>query len=230
MNERARLPGLRRRTLIRDQVFARLVDDIVSGRMQPQEGIHDADLQAEYGVSRTPIREALIRLADLGLVELSSNRYTRVTPIDAGLQMERTETAHVLVARAAMQLAVGGAPEQLAEVKHLMDVLRSIHPMAFTESGGLMLWFDLFDCIIRLAGNTVTYSLFQGHLRLHLLRSLQRADIPPEIVNQLPDYLDELYGAFESGNGLLARDVATDAFADTVSGPIRTEAGGQHEI
>jgi len=94
----------RPRTLIRDQVYARLAQEIVTGRLAPLEEIRDQDLQAEYGVSRTPIREALIRLTDVGLVEMSSNRFTRVAPIDLQAQADRAEAAGALIAYAAAKV------------------------------------------------------------------------------------------------------------------------------
>ena len=59
-------------------VFDSVLDSIHRGRLLPGARISDADLAAELGVSRTPVREALLRLRQVGLVEASANRYTRV--------------------------------------------------------------------------------------------------------------------------------------------------------
>lgn len=70
------------RTLLRDDVFGRLRDAIVDGTLAPGEQLRDVELAAWLGVSRTPVREALLRLAGSGLVESSPGRSTVVTSVD----------------------------------------------------------------------------------------------------------------------------------------------------
>ncbi|MGN6425620.1 MAG: GntR family transcriptional regulator [Leifsonia sp.] len=70
------------RQLLRDVVYNRLYEGILDGTLEPGETLLDETLTAWLGVSRTPIREALMKLADIGLVEMAPNRYTRVAPID----------------------------------------------------------------------------------------------------------------------------------------------------
>ncbi|MSP67258.1 MAG: GntR family transcriptional regulator [Alphaproteobacteria bacterium] len=63
-------------------VFAAIHDAILTLDLRPGEDLDEASLVARFGVSRTPIREALIRLAGEGLVVLLPNRGARVAPID----------------------------------------------------------------------------------------------------------------------------------------------------
>jgi DNA-binding GntR family transcriptional regulator len=70
------------RTLLRDTAYTRLRDAILDGTLAPGEQLRDADVAAWLGLSRTPIREALARLEQQGLVESAPNRWTRVAPID----------------------------------------------------------------------------------------------------------------------------------------------------
>jgi DNA-binding GntR family transcriptional regulator len=67
---------------MRDEVFARLLDAIVSGDLEPGEQLHDAEIERWAGASRTPVREALNQLASAGLVEVLPQSKTRVSPID----------------------------------------------------------------------------------------------------------------------------------------------------
>jgi len=71
------------RTLLRDQAYARLRDAILDGTLEPGEQLKDAELAEWLGLSRTPIREAVARLEEHGLVETAPNRYTRVAPLSA---------------------------------------------------------------------------------------------------------------------------------------------------
>ncbi|MEO0351498.1 MAG: GntR family transcriptional regulator [Cyanobacteria bacterium P01_A01_bin.15] len=72
------------RTFIRDDVYVSLHDWIVRGELEPGEKLKDKELAAQLGVSRMPIREALRKLEDEGLVETAANRWTRVAPITLG--------------------------------------------------------------------------------------------------------------------------------------------------
>lgn len=65
-----------------NEAYIRLREAIVAGELQPGERLRDYELAARLGTSKTPIRHALDRLADNGLVEMQRNRYTRVAPID----------------------------------------------------------------------------------------------------------------------------------------------------
>ena len=70
------------RSLLRDDVFLRLRDAITDGTLEPGEQLKDGELAAWLGVSRTPVREALLRLAQGGLVVAKPGRSTTVSTLD----------------------------------------------------------------------------------------------------------------------------------------------------
>jgi DNA-binding GntR family transcriptional regulator len=70
------------RSLLRDDVYRRLRDAIVDGTFTPGEQLKDLELAAWLGVSRTPVREALLRLGQSGLVLAQPGRSTVVSPLD----------------------------------------------------------------------------------------------------------------------------------------------------
>ncbi|MFB9990840.1 GntR family transcriptional regulator [Deinococcus oregonensis] len=70
-----------RRSLAREDVYTQLSTWIIEGTLQPEEPLRDLDIADSLGVSRTPVREALRRLEDEGLVETALNRWTRVAPL-----------------------------------------------------------------------------------------------------------------------------------------------------
>jgi DNA-binding GntR family transcriptional regulator len=71
-----------RRALLRDDAYQRLRDAIVDGTLEPGERLRDAELGVWLGVSRTPVREALARLEQAGLVITRPGRSTTVAPLD----------------------------------------------------------------------------------------------------------------------------------------------------
>ena len=87
------------RHLLRDTAYSALCDAIVCGDLAPGETLHDQELCAWLGISRTPVRDALARLAEEGLVELAPQRYTKVTTLtakDARDVLPVVATIHVL--------------------------------------------------------------------------------------------------------------------------------------
>lgn len=94
------------RTLLRDNVYTAIRDAIVRGQLLPGERLRDGELGEWLGVSRTPVREALLRLAEAGLVQAQPGKVTLVAPEDpVALAHARTIAAelHALAARLAAQ-------------------------------------------------------------------------------------------------------------------------------
>ncbi len=70
------------RGLLRDDIYRRLRDAIIDGTFGPGEQLRDLEVAEWLGVSRTPVREALLRLAQAGLVIAQPGRSTIVAPLD----------------------------------------------------------------------------------------------------------------------------------------------------
>jgi DNA-binding GntR family transcriptional regulator len=98
------------RTLLRDQALDRIRAAIVNGELPAGAIIKDADLAARLGLSVAPVRAALARLADEGLVESKPQSHTRVTPLV--LQHVRDAAA---VVRAMHELAAREAIVRLTD-------------------------------------------------------------------------------------------------------------------
>jgi DNA-binding GntR family transcriptional regulator len=90
------------RSLLRDDVFRRLRDAIIDGTFLPGEQLKDGDLAEWLGVSRTPVREALLRLGASGLVVAKPGRSTTVSTIDPKAVRDARDVVaamHVLAVR-----------------------------------------------------------------------------------------------------------------------------------
>ena len=85
---------------VADFVYDQILQAVYAGRLKPGDRINDIDLADEFGVSRTPVREALQRLRELGLIEAAAARYTRVATID------EAKTQQALVVWVALYRAV----------------------------------------------------------------------------------------------------------------------------
>jgi DNA-binding GntR family transcriptional regulator len=67
---------------LHDELLARLRECIIGGELKPGEKIPEKELCERFGVSRTPLREALKVLAFEGLVALHHNRGSAVSPLN----------------------------------------------------------------------------------------------------------------------------------------------------
>ena len=76
---------------ISDQLRERIEEQIATGDLQPGSALDEATLVEQYGVSRTPVREALIQLAAEGLIEMRPRRGAIVTAIGPARLMEMFE-------------------------------------------------------------------------------------------------------------------------------------------
>ncbi|WP_438315391.1 GntR family transcriptional regulator [Sporosarcina sp. FA9] len=105
-----------KRTFMRDQVYDILQEWIVIGKLEPGAKLRDQELSDILGISRTPIREALLRLEDDGLVITKANRWTLVSPID----IKEAENIYLIV-KALEILAIGQGFPNLSE-KDIVEI------------------------------------------------------------------------------------------------------------
>lgn len=102
---------------LRDRVYATLLDAIVSGALPAGERVRDTELAAELGVSRTPVREALRRLEDEGLVQTFPGALTRVAPLDVRDAREAAPVIAALHAVATREAVARLTGDDLAELR-----------------------------------------------------------------------------------------------------------------
>jgi DNA-binding GntR family transcriptional regulator len=80
-----------------DEIALVLEDAILSGELAPGLVLRQEQLSDEFGVSRTPIREALRQLAAMGLVSFAGKRGVQVRPLS------REELSETFIVRAALE-------------------------------------------------------------------------------------------------------------------------------
>ena len=117
---------MRRADALRD----RLEQDIVTGALRPGERLDEQSLADRFGVSRTPIREALMQLASAGLVELQARRGAFVASLSLREVIERFEVM------AALEGACGAlAARRITEAERL-ELLEAHKACAQQAPGG----------------------------------------------------------------------------------------------
>jgi DNA-binding GntR family transcriptional regulator len=112
------LPGSRS---VGDAVYQQILAALQQGRLQPGERLRDGQLAAQLGVSRTPVREALLRLQQIGVVEFAPARYTRVAIIDA------TQTAHAVAAWVTVYATIVAEVALVGLPQPALTLMRDLH-------------------------------------------------------------------------------------------------------
>lgn len=106
------------RTSLSEEVYQRLQQQIITLALAPGQKLNDQELAEAFGVSRTPVREALKKLEEEGLVVAKRGSRTNVTMLDA-TQARQTfpivATLHALAARLAFPLSE-------ADITRLMEL------------------------------------------------------------------------------------------------------------
>ncbi len=115
-------PRLSPRALYQD-VAERLRQQIFSRQLEPGSWIDELKLATEYGISRTPMREALKVLAVEGLVTMKVRRGAYVTEMSAADVTQVYHLLGLLESDAAGIVARSASAEQLAELRALHDRL-----------------------------------------------------------------------------------------------------------
>lgn len=106
---------------IREMVFKRLRKEILIGKRKPGEKLVESELAEELGVSRTPIREALHKLEQEGLIEVYPRKYSLVIGITNECLHEINLIRALLEPAAAKHAIVHLTDEQLQEMERLLD-------------------------------------------------------------------------------------------------------------
>jgi 4-hydroxy-4-methyl-2-oxoglutarate aldolase len=108
-----------------EEGYEQLREAIVSGRLQPNERLVEAELSRELGVGRAVVRAALARLEQEGLVERERNRGARVRMISEREAVEILEARTVLEGLAARYAAERADAEAIRSLRSILNEMRS---------------------------------------------------------------------------------------------------------
>ncbi len=109
-----------------EPAYATLRDAIVSGQLQPNERLVEADLSRSYGYARAAIRTALVLLEQEGLVAREPNRGARVRLIGADEAIEITDAREALEGVAARYAALRATDEDIADLRRIVAGMREL--------------------------------------------------------------------------------------------------------
>jgi DNA-binding GntR family transcriptional regulator len=135
-----------------DAVAQAVRDGIAAGELLPETTYSVYQLAGLLGISRSPVREGMLRLAEAGLVEIRRNRGFRVLPPRVHDIEEIVEIRLALEPPAARKAARHGTDEQHAAIRAALDTMAA----AAARGDDAAFWpadRTLHDLLLRAAGN-----------------------------------------------------------------------------
>lgn len=204
-------PGAVRRGRGSTAVYEELREDILSLRMAQGSALDEVALAARFGLSRTPIREALLMLQREDLVTFLPGRSAIVTPHTMSNAHEYMDTL-MLLSRAIIRLAAEmRTPESLERIR-----VRHADYAAAVAAGGIdaIVAADLafHNAISAASGNTFLGSFYKLTLdygrRMHLLHYYPLFDA--EEAARCVDQHAAMLAAIEDGDAARSEELASD--------------------
>lgn len=158
---------------VREAAYAHLRGAILMGVLSPGARISEPGLAQELGVSRTPVREALQRLAQEGLVELLPGKGARVRVLSAEEVREVYDVRALLEGEAAAWAAENATEVELHRLERLLQALDALPKEAYAQQ--MQVDLDFHTALVGAAHNK-TLARIYADLRssLTLVRSFQQ--------------------------------------------------------
>lgn len=145
-------------TTLRDRALETLRNQIIECTLPPGEVLKDEELAAQLGISKTPLREALVQLAAEGLVDMPSNRIKRVAPLTRRSLLE-IHFIYLLVREPAYRLGIPNLkPADILEMDRALQLQKlslDVHDWADAALQGR----QFHEIVIKAAGNDELYRL-----------------------------------------------------------------------
>lgn len=171
---------------LHDRLAARVREMIISGQLRPGDPIAEMELCGRFGVSRTPLREALKVLAVEGLVDLLPRRGARISIVRAEDVAERFEMVRLIETHAADWVCRHADDAAIASLRALQDSLVSAQ-----DRGDPVNYFQANEgfhrALVELTGNRVMIEIHASlvaHLRRARFQGMDRSHVGETFVDE----------------------------------------------
>lgn len=189
---------------------ASLRSRILSMDIAPGSALDEASLTEEYGISRTPLREILQRLAGDGYVRLEENRGAKVESMDLGTMRVFFQTAPLIYSSIARQAAENRTSRQVDQLKDIQVRFSKAALANDTGQSGL-LNHSFHEVIGEMAQNPYLQAslkrMLVDHTRLSQTFFNPQSDADTTRVQRAIEQHDAMISAFEAREPSVAVDL-----------------------
>lgn len=190
-----------------DRAYSQLREEILNWRLLPGTPLSETELADRLGVSRTPLRAALARLALEGLVDTSRGRTGVVSEVSVESITELFELREALETQAARLAARRRSPQVFDDLARRFGEVRRMSSADDIDAYYLLVReFD--DALDVALGNQAFRGALDG-VRLHLARARRIATDNPERLVRSAEEHRLICGAIRDGDAALAASATT---------------------
>jgi DNA-binding GntR family transcriptional regulator len=205
-------PEVDRRRPIVPQIYDALRDAIVRVAVRPGQAISETEMAASFGVSRTPVREALIRLADEGLIDIYPQAGTFVSRIDLAAVREAQFVRQALETAVAIEAASSASSASSASAGAAFEPILERQERAIRDKDFPAFFAsdeDLHRTVFELGGHGATWRLVQA-AKSHLDRVRQLEEPPAKTLREMLGQHRAIAGAIRDGDVAAAVDAVRE--------------------
>lgn len=173
------LPSFAARRNLRDEIIQTLRAAVISGELRPGVVYSAPSLAAQFGVSATPVREAMLDLAKEGLIDVVRNKGFRVTEL-SGKDLDDLSQLRALIEVPTVR-RIAGTRADPAVIERLRELAAGIEDAARRRDliAHVTLDMEFHLGLLALAGNphlVETVRSLRARSRIYGLRSLAERD------------------------------------------------------
>jgi DNA-binding GntR family transcriptional regulator len=217
------LDALGGRTSLRETIAERLRGAIITGEMRPGQVYSAAALATQLGVSATPVREAMLTLAQEGMVEVARNKGFRVIELTDTDLDQITYIRRLIEVPAVAEVAAGPRHAEAAALRPAAEaIVKAADASDLTEYLRADRAFHLG--LLEMSGNEVLVQIvgdLRSRARLYGLRSLTESGALTASAAEHAELLDlVLAGDSEGARALMDRHIGH--IRTTWAAPTRT--------
>ena len=183
---------------LEEQVFNSLEEEILTGKLKKGDTLAEISLSKRLGVSRTPLRAALHRLAEEGLIEITPNRGTVVIGVGKEELIDIYKIRMRLEGLASREAAMKISDEDKKKLRDSVELSEFYIGKQDTEHLK-ELDSEFHNIIYRASGNRLLYkTLSELHRNIKAYRKLSLA-VPERLEKSVTEHR-EILSAIEAGD------------------------------
>lgn len=196
---------------LREAAVQQLREEIVSGHLPPGTVLKDAAIASRFGISITPVREAITQLTAEGLIDFAPNRPRRVTTVTQKDALELIDVMAVLACAGVERAVDNLMPLHLAALRDRYQRFEEALGRGDTAAAGVV-GADFSTVLISASGNRE----LQVHIDLVVTRTLRLLRLAPqsEVWKIWSAGYGEVLRHLESGNTRAAVERHSEIYRD----------------
>jgi DNA-binding GntR family transcriptional regulator len=204
---------------LKDSVYLKLRQEIVTAQLPPGYVLREAELAARFGVSKTPLREAFVRLEKDGFVQIAPYRSAVVAGYSRQDLREIYEVRQLLEGHCAREASVHISAEDLAALTRVVKDSAAAFGAGDTEA--LTALIDEFDVLLYQQSKNSRITAMLDNIRDHVTRiGRLTVAIPGRLGNSVQEH-QAIYDAITARDGehaeILLRQHIRSVMADQLA-------------